>query len=92
MGKIVKFEPKLKDLEGTKQVSELLGKTVVIVSVDFGETHNGVEYAVFETSEGNKYRTWSKVLISQLKDIQKLLHKCEGVKVNLKKKNRYYTF
>jgi len=92
MGKIVKYEPKLKDLEGTKPVTELLGKTVVITAVDFGETHNGIEYAVFETSEGNRYRTWSKVLIDQLKDIQNLLHKAEGVKVQLKKKNRYYTF
>jgi len=71
-------------------LSELKGKTFVIIDVTFKEGNYG-EYAIVTTSDKKQYRTSSGVLLDQLHKIEEEI-KQEGVEVTLVKNKNYYTF
>jgi len=82
-------------LADTEPIDVLLNTSFVIKKVEFGETAQG-NYAIVETEDGKRYRTFSQVLLKQLGFIDSFLHdyeeEVEGVRVTLRKKKRYYTF
>lgn len=77
--------------EDQEPLSDLLGVTFPIENVEFRERSLG-EVAIV-TVNGQKYYTFSKVLLSQLKKIKEIID-TEGlpVLVKLQRKRRYFTF
>jgi hypothetical protein len=81
----------------TANIDMLVDKTFVIYKIEFYTGDFG-EYAVVATDQG-EYRTSSKVLLKQLKAIQKAMEekKIKGVRVKLTRrkssnKRNYYVF
>lgn len=92
MVKSFKEIPKSKEKDfAVDKLSELRNETFEISAVRFGEAEIG-EYAIV-TVNNTEYRTFSKVLLKQLRDIQKyLLSAKDTVEVTLKRVGDYHTF
>jgi len=90
---IVEYKPKrqIQELDGTKQLTELVNETFIITDVKFYETPS-YTIAKVEVEGKGAYRTTSEVLIKQLKEIKELIEQGKKVKVTLTKVKKYYTF
>jgi len=91
--KVVKLEDILESIREVrgKPIDEILNKKVILRDVEFNETNFG-EGAILISDEG-EFRTTSKVLIQQLKEIKAWMteNDVDGVEIVVKKKKRYYT-
>jgi hypothetical protein len=89
---VIEYHPQkgFKELDNTKQLTDLVGQVIIISNVQFFETPR-LKIAKVTTDKGD-YRTTSEVLLKQLEDIKKITDTGKKVKVKLTKKKRYYTF
>jgi aspartate ammonia-lyase len=81
--------------EITRNLSELVNQTFVIANIEFQEiTYRGQNtvISIITLSNGQKYHTFSTILIEQLKNIKQITDSGKMVRVKLIKTKRYYQF
>jgi len=89
--KVVDFKDLLPREQGDIGVnlSQMLNKEILIKSVAIEERKRG-QIAIITTPNGEKYYTFSKIIIEQLNKIKNRLDGKIVVKATVRKKNNYY--
>jgi hypothetical protein len=75
----------------SENIQAALGEVLKIAKVEFVQANRG-EVAIITTTDGQRYHTFSKVLISQLKNIEPYLTEGIVVAARLVKVKNYLTF
>ena len=89
--KVVDFKDLLPREQGDIGVnlSQMLNKEILIKSVAIEERKRG-QIAIITSANGEKYYTFSKIIIEQLNKIKNRLDGKIVVKATVRKKNNYY--